>query len=533
MSPLVKVLGASTWSTVSEAVADTPLTITVPRGFYSGGFGFTTDRKPAFQVIAPGESAKVLATYESGLPAITLNEFGQGRAVLMGYPMGTEMVVTDRTSIGFYRSYVFFAREQQQIDRVEWLKKFLREQLGFQQEFDVEFADVARFQGKESVAPGFGVPKGFSQEDGDFFHVRTVGDPRGDAHEVPVMHEETDLALRFFPRQPAAAAESTDSTDGAAVSTRYLGISTRDVHYLTGRAAVNMHLGKHTYKCRINNPNIQTIWDVARNVPVGFARDETGVSFTVSLPSGHLMMLAYSESPHVELIAPAKFPGRDKDEVLARCKTLAASGKPVSGVTILTADEIKPWLESLNGPIPPAPNAQIDPDNPAPKQTVTISYGQSENKPAADQLASFLRSRFDLDAVAVEQSSTAERINDGSDQRVHNFAAPVIFIGTEWTNNDLALHGTYWNWPGMYGPHLPFTSTYAWPGQGRAVVSLSRRYALVSEEGRFNQGSFTQDVFQIRKVEDRWPQARRKLHIAANGPDARQAVNELIERLEK
>ena len=521
-SPLAKVLDAHVDGTISEAVKDTPLTITVPRGFYSGGFGFTTDRKPTFHTLTPGPSAKVLAIYESGKPAITLNAFGQGKAVLFGYPMGTEFVATDRTSIGFYRSYVFFAREKQQIDRVEWLKKFLREQLGFQQEFDVKFADVARFQGKESVAPGFGVPKGFSQENGDFFHVRTVGDPRGDAHEVPVMHEATDLALRFFPRQAAGD-----------TSTRYLGISTRDVHYLTGRAAVNMHLGKHTYKCRINNPKIQAIWDVARNVPVGFAKDDAGVSFTVSLPSGHLMMLAYSETPQVELIAPAKFPGRDKDEVLARCKTLAIGGKPVTGVTILRGDEIKPWLESLNGPIPPAPNAKVDPENPAPKQTVTISYGVPENKPAADKLAALLREKFQLNVEAVEQSSRAEQINDGTDQRVHDFALPVIFIGTEWTNNDLALHGTYWNWPGMYGPHLPFTSTYAWPGEGRAVVSLTRRHALVSEEGRFNQGAFTQDVFILRPVEDRWPQARRKLHIAANANDASAAVDALIHQLTK
>ena len=522
MSPLAKALDAGVYGAVSEAVKDTPLTITVPRGFYSGGFGFTTDRKPAFDTLAPGKSAKVLATYESGKPAITMNTFGKGKAVLMGYPMGTEMVATDRTSIGFYRTYVHFAREKQQIDRVEWFKKFLRESLGFAQEFDVEFADVARFQGKDSYAPGFGVPKGYSQVDGDFFHVRTIGDPRGEAHEIPVMHEETDLALRFFPRQAAGGG-----------STRYLGISTRDVHYLTGRAAVNMHLAKHTYRCRINNPKIQAIWDVARNVPVGFARDESGVSFTVSLPSGHLMMLAYSETPRVDLIAPAKFPGRDKAEVLARCKTLAG-GKAVTGVTILTGDEIKPWLESLNGPIPPAPGIVADAEKPpAPKQTVTISYGQPENKPAADKLTAMLRETFALDAVAVEQASTAERISDGSDQRVTDYALPVIFIGTEWTNNDLAVHGAYWNWPGMYGPHLPFTSTYAWPGEGRAVVSLSRRYALVSDKGEFNQGSFTQDVFILRKVEDYWPKARRKLHIAANGDDATAAVDALIERLVK
>ena len=517
--------------TVSEAVKDTPLTVTIPRGIFTGGWAKSTDRKPAFQVLIPrGDIAKVLATYEGGRPAITINEHGKGRAVLMGYPLGVETVVADRTSIGFYRTYTFFVREPQVVARTAWLRSFLCDQLGYKPEFGVEFAEVERFKGKEAGALGLGVPKGFSTTDGDFLYMRTVGDPRGEAHEIQTERETPDLALRFFPRwRPDADGGKTGGGD-----TQYVGISTREVHYIAPRGAVNMYLSKHTYRCRINNPNIQAMWDVARNVPVGFTKDETGVTFDVSLPSGHIMMLAYSETPQIDLIAPAKFPGREKSDVLARCRALAG-GTPVNGVTILTADEIKPWLESLNGPIPPAPGTKVDPDKPAPKQTVTISYGQPENHAAADTLAAFLREKFELDAVAVEQSSVCEITNEGTGQHVTNFATPVIFIGTEWTNNDLAIHGAFWNWPAMYGPHLPFTSTYAWPGEGRAVVSLSRRYALLDEKGDIIlvNGAFSADVFDIRKVEDRWPLVRRKLHIAANGDDAQAAVEALIERLTK
>jgi len=522
-SPLAEIFGASVTGTVSEAVKDTPLTVTIPRGIFSGGWAKSTDRKPPFQVLTPG-SAKVLATYEGGKPAITVNTFGKGKAVLMGYPLGVETVVADRTSIGFYRTYTFFTREPQVVARTAWLRSFLRDQLGYKPEFGVEFAEIERFKGKEAGALGLGVPKGFSQTDGHMLYVRTVGDPRGESHELQIDREAPDLALRFFPRWRPGG-------DGG---TQYLGISTREVHYIAPRGAVNMYLSKHTYRCRINNPKIQAMWDVARNVPVGFTRDGTGVAFDVSLPSGHIMMLAYSETPRIDLVAPAKFPGRDKSEVLARCKTLAG-GQAVTGVTILRADEIKPWLESLNGPIPPAPNAKVDPDNPAPKQTVTISYGVPENKPAGEKLASFLRETFGLDAVAVEQASTCEIANDGTGQNVTNYLTPVIFIGTEWTNNDLAIHGAFWNWPAMYGPHLPFTSTYAWPGEGRAVVSLSRRYALLTDRGEsiLVNGAFSAEVFDIRKVEDRWPLVRRKLHIAANGDDAQAAVDTLIERLTK
>jgi len=526
-SPLAKVLGVHASGTVSEAVKDTPLTITIPRGAFTGRWAQSTDRKPPFQeiYIPSGASIRKLATYENGGPAITLNEFGKGKAVLMGYPFGAEAVIAERTSIGFYRTYTYYVREPQQIDRAVWLRQFLCEQLGYKPEFGVDFADIERFQGKESAALGLSLPKGFSQTDGDFFHVRSVGDPRGDAHELQTTREVPDMALRFFPRQPQGA-------NGQ--GTQYLGISTREVHYISPRGAVNMYLSKHTYQCRINNPKIQAMWDVARNVPVGFEKDETGVTFTVSLPSGYIMMLAYSESPEIDLVAPAKFPGRDKADVLARCKALAG-GKAVKGVTILTAADIKPWLESLNGPIPPAPGTAVDPENPAPKQTVVISYGQPENKPAADTLALFLREKLDLNVEAVEQTSSAERLDGGADQRVTNYDKALIFIGNEWTNNDMALHGAFWNWPVLYGPHLPFTATYAWPGEGRAVVSLSRRYALLDEKGQsmWSYFSFSGEIMAIRKVEDRWPLARRKLHIAANGGDAQKAVDALIERLTK
>ena len=495
---LADVLGAEPDGTTSEAVAGAPLGITIPRGIFSGRWAQTTDRKPSFEVLKPGK-AEILAKYESGKPAVVLNTYGKGRAVTLGYPFGTETVTADRTSIGFYRTYTCFVREPQLVARTEWLRRFIVDQLGFKPDYGVDYAEVERFKSKEADALGLCLPKGLSQEPGKWFYVRTVGDPRPD-HEIDLEHETPDMALRFFPRHRRGLA------------TTYLGISTREVHYISPRGAMNMFLARHTYRCRISNPKIQAIWDVARDVAVGFERDAAGVSFDVSLPSGHIMILAISEKPAVQLFAPAPFPGREKDEVLARCKKLAARATGPA-VADLTPGQVGPWLKELA----------------AGKQAVLISYGQEANRAAAERLAACLREQFGLEATITEQATTTATPDSGTS--VEHWAEPLVLIGDEWTNNDMALHASYWNWGNTCAPHLPFTATYAWPGEGRAVISLSRRYALIGQGGNQVGGGRWGFGHQIRKVQDRFPAVRRKLYIAGNGEDAARAVERLIREI--
>jgi len=57
-------------------------------------------------------------------------------------------------------------------------------------------------------------------------------------------------------------------------------------------------------------------------------------------------------------------------------------------------------------------------------------------------------------------------------------------------------------------------------------VSLSRRYALVNEAGGVPFQA-AQGIL-IRPVQPAWPLVRRKLHIAANGDDAVEAVDAVI-----
>ena len=84
-----------------------------------------------------------------------------------------------------------------------------------------------------------------------------------------------------------------------------------------------------------------------------------------------------------------------------------------------------------------------------------------------------LKQRFKLDIEAVEQCMPVPEVIDTP---LKGFERAEILIGTEWTNNDMAMHGAYWGL--AYGAHLPFTATYAWPGPGRAVVALSQHVCL-------------------------------------------------------
>jgi len=508
-SPLAAVLGVTADGTVSEPIRDTPLEITIPHGHYSGRWAESTSRRPEFEVFKPtSDKAKVLAAYAGGKPAIVLNQHGKGRAVTLGYPFGREAVECERTSIGFQRTYVWFVREPQLVARVDWLRNLLTRQLGYRPDYGVDHAEVARFKGNEAIAPGLHLPGGLSQDPASPDFARTFGDPRP-GHEMVVDRESPDLALRFFPRHRPGLA------------THYVGISTREVHYLGPRATVNMFLMRHSYRCRINNPRIEAVWDVERDVPVGFQRDAHGVCFDVSLPSGHIMMLAISETPTVDLFSPAPLPGRDKPQVLHRCRVIAGGTSAPPVVILTAAADLREWLQELAQPSSGPRGKQ-----PARKETILISYGHPANKPAAERLSKAINDRFGIVAESVQQCVTpAEK----PDSPLKGFEAPVILIGDEWTNNDMAMHGAYWGI--AYGAHLPFTATYAWPGAGRAVVALSRRYALIDENGRhpFAWNS----SYALRPVQRTFPLVRRKLHVAANGPDAERAVDAILAALDK
>ena len=158
-SALAEVLGVRSDGTLSEAVAGTPLGITIPRGLFSGGWAESTDRRPQFEALAPtSPQAEVLAHYAGGRPAIVLNKYVKGRAVTMGYPFGREAVESERTSIGFQRTYVWFTREPQLLARTAWLRKFF-EDLGVGREHEVLRAELERFQGRDAMNPSMATPK--------------------------------------------------------------------------------------------------------------------------------------------------------------------------------------------------------------------------------------------------------------------------------------------------------------------------------------------------------------------------------------
>lgn len=513
---------------VSEAVLDTPLTISIPRGTHSGGWPLNTDRRPPFQTLMPvADDVEVLARYASGAAAITRRAAGRGMAVAMGYPFGRECVLADRCSISFQRTYTEFAREPQLVARTAWVRGFIVGTLGFAPDYEVEYARVARWRqhSREVSAASLSVPKGFSEDPEDYFFVQTVADPRGGAHEKAILHEAPDMALRLFPRWREG------------MNTRYLGFSTREVHYLAHRATVHIHLAHRQYRVRINNPAIQVVWDVERDVPVGFERDASGICFDLHLPSGHIGMIAYSESPVIEQFGPDPFPGRSPEALVERTRRIGETPPPRDEpVSILYPEQIIDWLAHRAEPVDEV--ATVDPQTHpgrrrvvGEKERVPISYGEPANRRAAERLRDALVARG-IEAEIVQQAAAATRSADLRYVTTPGFTDPVIFIGHVWSNNDWALHAALWPWDygrvqGIYGPRLPLVPTYTWPGPGRAVVALSRPYELLRQDGQTPWWSFDNN-YRIRPVLDDYPAVRRKLFIGGTGVDAERAVDALI-----
>ena len=51
-------------------------------------------------------------------------------------------------------------------------------------------------------------------------------------------------------------------------------------------------------------------------------------------------------------------------------------------------------------------------------------------------------------------------------RRSQHWADPLILIGDEWTNNDLAMHGAYWNWGNLLRPAPAVHGHLRLAGQG-------------------------------------------------------------------
>jgi len=546
-SPLADVLGCNILplSTLGEGaggegaagitetgVKGTCLQVTVPHGMHSGKYtpvppideGYPRklkrDLDMPWQALDLKAGAKAIATYGTGPAAVAENTFGKGRVLTLGYPYGHELIYADWTSIAFGKIYNGWARDEQMLGMVRWLRDQLA-RIGYQRQLDVPEGWRSRLQGFDAAASSLSFPKGPGTEpDKAWTFAYTYLDVRRD-HRIPMDHDEMDYAAELTWR------------DRPGVSTRYLAVGNRESAYSGERACVQFWQMPHVFHVRINDPEVKQVYDISAQAPVKLRRDKTGVSFLTSVPPALGRVFAVSKTDTVELFAGSGFPGASFDAVAESVSAVAggdagrggrrterpqtsSSSESPALPQVLEPTDIRAWLASR-------------------KDTkLTICYGDKSYRAAADDLAKWLKDSFGIEAEITADDGAFD--DKGKVAFQANFApSPAeILIGNEWSNNSIAAIDCYWPYNNGSVPALAnarFTATYAWPGgqRGLALLTRERDYRRAGDS-TFGLQYGNTDGFAPMDVDSaKNPWLHRKLLILASTPaGAGKTVKELI-----
>jgi hypothetical protein len=252
------------------------------------------------------------------------------------------------------------------------------------------------------------------------------------------------------------------------VGTKYLCVWNRESQYGATRGYVHHFAAPKYLTVRINQPGIQSLYDVQLKTPVRFERQGNGIVFRTSLPPCMGRVFAFSTTKTVTLFAGPRTRGIADEELLARVRAAAAAARSPESLLILHEAEVRAYLSSLKG------------------KRVRIGCGSAAYLELGEELAAALNKRLGCAAettLAGVQYS-AERMN----ARFPHFTPqemPDILLGNEWDNQCLAYFtATPWVGERTQGLFLPLVVNKAVPGPGRGVLELSRPYNVVDRRQR-------------------------------------------------
>jgi len=529
-SPLADVIGCD-WlqkdgqpvRLVQTGVKGTWLQLTMPHGMHSGKYQIVPapdqgyPRKPqhrettdgyygaitmagmsqSFQALAAREGAKVVGTYLEGEAAIVSNTFGKGKTLTLGYPYGNEIMFADWTSIAFGKIYNGWARDEQMLGMVAWAKDALAE-LGYTPSLSVPEAWRHRLQNWDAAASNLSFPRGPSKQDNPWAFAYTYLDAR-EEHRIPQDRDVMDYAAELTWR------------DREGVATRYLAVGNRESAYAAERASVQFWQMPHIFHVRIADPKIKQVYDLAAGAPIPvLKRDDKGVSFLTSVPPAMGRIFAVSTTDTIDLFeADPPSPAVQFDALVKKVSAVAGEGKKGerAAVSVVLHDKsVKAWLESKKG------------------QAIIVCYGDDAYKPAAEAMVAWLKKQG-VEATATGDDGEFTGAKTAPEFQV-NFkpSDAAILIGSAWSNNTIAAMDCGWPYNNTQSPLMAsarLTATYAWPGEGRGVVALTRAKEFRGENGRHFGESYNH-------VEGFWPQdvdaaklgyQHRKLLILASTPN--------------
>jgi len=365
-------------------------------------------------------------------PAIVESTFGEGKAMLCGFPLGYEYWESAPYEVAYGLTHSRQNNYNEEQKRYEqWIVK------------ELEKRGVVR----QVVVPRGWMLRAQRGDDPDWFHVARNG-PK--YREYMYEADRPARTVYGFLRK----------RDG--INNAYVGLSHTEGNYFWERGYFRCTLAGGEVTAAVaadappaGSPRLPLVFDARLGVPVPGRFQGGRVTFTTWLPAARSAAFAISPDGNVRLFGEAHLTGEGPQAVAARTaqyETAAGLAK----VEVLEADAVAAFLEARRG------------------KDLVIGCGDIRFQPVGEKLAAWLKASYAINAslsMAGPRASCRYAYQDGFGYTRFG-ADPVhadILIGNCQDNGLMQKFITPQDWVGW----LPLEVNQEFPGLGRAVVMLS------------------------------------------------------------
>ncbi|HUW35481.1 MAG TPA: beta-galactosidase trimerization domain-containing protein [Planctomycetota bacterium] len=439
---LADVFGADFDQFLAETVvADSPMTVPVEdvfRSVWSKKEHTGTDQlKTLFCTYKPRQGAEVIESFTDGRPAVILNTFGKGKAMAIGYPVGKQSFLSDVYHHHYgnnWQNIPHGSRFQQGL--FNWFEQQFQ-RLGFVRNTQAVKEFVGRITGEDAAWPSRLWPRAF-QEYRDYTW----------KHAVP---RAVEMSIRTREGNP----------------NRYLSLFNREGSYGFEPGVIEFEAVSKQVELKVKADGAKFVYDLTLGCAVPVQAGEW-LAFQTLLEPSSARMLVLSSDGTFSAYAGNRVPGGRSDEDLRTAVNAVAGrkGTPPDDA-VIGSDDIVAFLKE-RGP-----------------KGIVISCEQQAWMPAARTLADAIQKAFGVSATAsvARVTRTSPRIG-GQHSFLWSVGSPAtsvdepdIILGNRDESHFVARFGSHTGGMGNHTAPLPFMTSRTFPGDGRAIICLTRPFA--------------------------------------------------------
>jgi len=440
-------------------VANTPMTSPVidssrsvwgPNG--NRALSKTDFLRTVYCTFAPRHGAEVIESFTTGQPAVILNSFGQGKAMVIGYPVGRESFLSDVYHQHYGNNWPNLphgSRMQQGL--CNWLELQLPK-LGLLKEAAIVAEVAARSAALDSSWPSRHWPRAMPcYRDWLWTTAR-----QADSAAPPASFGRSDGPPRSVETIVRRAADNP---------TTYVTVFNREGSYGFDPGAAEFESSSKQVWLELARSDIKAVYDLSLGCPVPFEITPLGnrkvTSVVTMIEPSCARMLAVSADGIVNRYEGTRTRGGWTDEQL-RADTRKLATVEAGGVDPITLDEaaILDFLRHRVG------------------KELILSAEAPDHLPAAERLAEALGKALGKPVRISRNSprivSSQQPLWDAGRQFLKLEEADIV-LGNRDTSGSIAQYGVH---SGMGGHtlRLPVMVSNSFPGSGRSIIQLTRPY---------------------------------------------------------